>query len=410
MKITITAVPKPLIRIFPNTWFIADDEKCLSYIEKMKEFIFGRETLNIASLMGLDIFTLVFIKDVPFRDIYYKKVEMLPVNKQETVLIGLLINAMYRGKPVRLISLYKKDGQIKVSEPRLLRLNIIDTDIDYKYINNRLIKKAEKNEKHDWGFNENAHHYMDTISMGLVKDYVRKAINEKEFLDKINYKRFSKELRLNNRPATTQDINLLLQKRKNVTLIDLTDVSARIYLSALYAITFKDIKINEIFDVEKVFQTESREEQICSEAASEFINIIYNGNGIEICDILVKMAEVFSKIEMPSLEAGKLGDIFNNYTLIYAAAALAYKFDKAFSRHEHLKMSMRRQMIDRFWGVYCNILLYKKYGDIISFCHQVANIDLKKYRDNREYENSIIRSFESAERAVREINEERNSL
>ena len=113
---------------------------------------------------------------------------------------------------------------------------------------------------------------------------------------------------------------------------------------------------------------------------------------------------------MPSLQEGKLGDIFNNYTIIYAAAALAYKFDKAFSRHEHLKMTMRMQMIDRFWGVYCNILLYKKYGDIISFCHSVADIDLKRYRDDYEYENSIIRSFEAAERAVRDINEERKIL
>lgn len=410
MKITITAVPKPLTRLFPNTWIIADDENCLNYIEKMKEFIFGRETLRIAYDMGLDIFTLAFIKDAPFREVYYKRVEMLPENKKDRVMIGLLINAMYRGKPVRLVNLYKQNGQIKVSEPQLIRLNIIDTDIDYGYINKKLIKKAEKNETHNYGLNERSNHYMDTISMGLVKDYIKKAINEKEFLDKINIKRFSKELRINNRPATVHDVNVLLQKRKKVTLIDLTDISARMYLSALYAITFKNIKIEDIFNVNKVFEPDSPEEKICSEAASEFINIIYNGNGIEICDILVKMAEVFSKIEMPSLQEGKLGDIFNNYTIIYAAAAIAHKFDKAFSRHEHLKMSMRMQMIDRFWGVYCNILLYKKYGDIVSFCHSVVNIDLKKYRDDHEYENSIVRSFEAAERAVRDINEERKTL
>ncbi len=410
MKITVTAVPKPLTKLFPNTWTIADDENCINYVEKMKEFIFGRETLKIAYDMGLDIFTLAFIKDAPFNDIYYKKVEMLPENKKEPVLLGLLVNAMYRGRPVRLVNLYRQCGQIKVSEPQLIRLNIIDTDVDYGYINKKLTKMAERNGSHEWKLNDSANHYMDVISMGLVKDYIKKAINEKEFLDKINLKRFSKELRINNRPATLKDVNILLQKRKNVTLIDLSDPSSRMYLSALYAITFKDIKMKDIFDVEKVFLPDSPEERICSEAATEFINIIYNGNGIEICDILVKMAEVFSKMEMPSLQEGKLGDIFNNYTMIYAAAALSHRFDKAFSRHEHLKLAMRRQMIDRFWGVYCNILLYKKYGDIISFCHQVANMDLKKYRDDREYENSIIRSFEAAERAVREINEERKTL
>ena len=70
MKITITAVPKPLTKLFPNIWIIADDEKCLNYIDKMKEFIFGRETLRIAYMMGLDIFTLVFLKDAPFKEIY----------------------------------------------------------------------------------------------------------------------------------------------------------------------------------------------------------------------------------------------------------------------------------------------------------------------------------------------------
>lgn len=410
MKITITAVPKPLTVFFPNTWVITDDEICLEYIRKMKKFIFGKETLRIADDMGLDIFTLVFLKDTPFKEIYNKKIAMLPENKKEAALIGLLINAMYHGKPVRIINLYKQNGQIKVSEPQLIRLNIIDTDTDYVRINKKLTKKAERNGKKRYGLNEMGNHYMDTISMGLVKDYIKKAINEKEFLDKINVRRFSKDLRINNRPASLNEINLLLQKRKKVTLIDLTDTSARIYLSALYAITFKNIKIEDIFNVEKVFLPDSPEERICSEAATEFINIIYNGNGIEICDVLVKMAEVFSKMEMPSLQEGKLGDIFNNYTIIYAAAALAYKFDKAFSRHEHLKMTMRMQMIDRFWGVYCNILLYKKYGDIISFCHMVAEMDLKKYRDDRNYENSIVMSFETAERAVRNINDERKIL
>ena len=86
--------------------------------------IFGRETLRIAYDMGLDVFTLAFIKGEPFKEVYYKKVEMLPDNKKDPVMIGLLINAMYRGKPVRLVNLYKQNGQIKVSEPQLVRLNI----------------------------------------------------------------------------------------------------------------------------------------------------------------------------------------------------------------------------------------------------------------------------------------------
>ena len=104
MKITITAVPKPLTRLFPNTWVIADDENCLYYIEKMKEFIFGRETLRIAYNMGLDIFTLVFIKDAPFKEVYYKKVEMLPENKRDVVLHAVLNHHTMGGDEYILVS------------------------------------------------------------------------------------------------------------------------------------------------------------------------------------------------------------------------------------------------------------------------------------------------------------------
>jgi len=182
MKITVTAVPKPLTKLFPNTWTIADDENCINYVEKMKEFIFGRETLKIAYDMGLDIFTLAFIKDAPFNDIYYKKVEMLPENKKEPVLLGLLVNAMYRGRPVRLVNLYRQCGQIKVSEPQLIRLNIIDTDVDYGYINKKLTKMAERNGSHEWKLNDSANHYMDVISrggnfsLGVVGCYIHMAL------------------------------------------------------------------------------------------------------------------------------------------------------------------------------------------------------------------------------------------
>ncbi|MBQ8434954.1 MAG: hypothetical protein IJX24_02955, partial [Oscillospiraceae bacterium] len=232
----------------------------------------------------------------------------------------------------------------------------------------------------------------------------------KEFIDKVNFRRFSTGLRLNNRPANIDDINNLLRKRKNMTFIDLTDSSSRINLSALYTVVFKKVRLNDIYDSEKVFESSSVNEEIYSKAASEFINIIYNGNGIEISDVLVKMAEGFSKIEMPVLTPGKLNDIIENFNIIYAAAAISHKFDKAFTEHEMLKKNMRHRMIDNYWNVYCNIIQFKKLGSVVAFCYLLANLDLNKYRDNISYSEEVLNEFVEAEKAVKEINKEVHGL
>ena len=190
-----------------------------------------------------------------------------------------------------------------------------------------------------------------------------------------------------------------------MTFIDLTDGSSRVNLSALYGVVYKNMKLAEIMDSDKVF-SDGYDEEKFSAAASEFINIIYNGNGIEISDILVKMAEKFSKVEIPVITPGKLNDIIENFSVIYSVAAISYKFDKAFTEHEMLKKNMRRMMIDNYWNVYSNIIQYKKFGSVVAFAYLLANLDLNKYRDDISYSEEVMNEFAEAEKAIKEINKE----
>lgn len=410
MKITLNAVPKVLSSYFLTAEKILNDKKCIEYIEKMREFIFGRETVSIARLLGLDLFTLVFYKEMPFRE--HIKDKLTVKEKEEIILTGFLINYLCRGKYIRILPLIKSGDDIFLGDFSLLRLSIIDTSADYKKMNNKLLKRADKNEVKKYELSKLSNHYIETVRMGIVKYYVRKVINEKIFLDKINYKRFSSGLRLNNRPADMESINALLRKRKNLTFIDLTDTSARLNLSALYAVTFYKANINDIFNSSLIFSPDNNtlSDEIYGKAASELINIIYNGNGIEICDVLVKMAIEFSKIELPKIDPDDLNAIIKNYTVIYAAAAMAYKYDKAFSQHEMLKTTMRRQMIDNFWHTYWRILTYKKYGTVVSFCCMLSEIDLNNYRDIRSYSDSVMSEYAKAQTALKEIEEELNGV
>lgn len=406
MKITITAVPKALTSLFINAEKIAADEYILDYAQRMKEFIFGKETMKACVLMDMDIFNLVFIKGIPFREYILKKLRNVDEFKRENVSTALLINALYRGKPVYLIPIVKSGEKMIIGDMTATRLSIIDTSLDYNRKNKWLSKKYDRNIEKDYELNKVSQRYLETIQMAVVKYYMKCAINEKEFMEKINYRRFSTGLRLNNRPAPLEEINALLLKRKNMTFIDLTDSSSRVNLSALYGVVYKNMKLAEIMDSDKVFSSDSDSDEKYSAAASEFINIIYNGNGIEISDILVKMAEKFSKVEIPVIAPGNLNDIIENFSVIYSVAAISYKFDKAFTEHEMLKKNMRRMMIDNYWNVYCNIIQYKKFGSVVAFAYLLANLDLNKYRDDISYSDEIMNEFAEAEKAIKEINKE----
>lgn len=406
MKITITAVPKALTFPFINAEKIAADEYVLEYAQRMKEFIFGKETMKACALMDMDIYNLVYIKGIPFREYIMKKVKNIEDFKKENVITALLINNLYRGKPIYLIPVVKSGEKIIIGDLTSTRLSIIDTSVDYNRKNKWLLKKSEKNSEKDYEMSKLSQRYLETIQMAVVKYYMKRAINEKEFMEKINYRRFSTGLRLNNRPAPIDEINSLLLKRRNLTFIDLTDSSSRVNLSALYGVVYKNMKLAEIMDSERVFSASSDDEEKYSSAASEFINIIYNGNGIEISDILVKMAEHFSKIEIPVISPGNLTDIIENFSVIYSVAAISYKFDKAFTEHEMLKKNMRRMMIDNYWNVYCNIIQYKKFGSVVAFAYLLANLDLNKYRDDISYSEEIMNEFAESEKAIKEINKE----
>ncbi len=410
MKVTVTAPPKILTSFFVTPAKIVANEKIMEYARRMKEFIFGRETMYCAKLMELDIYNLVFIKNIPFREYVAKKIIDIEKSKKENVMTALLINALYRGKPVRLVTLHRSGESIVVGEPVPLRLSIIDTSADYNKVNRRLAKKEEKLLEIPAELNKSGEHYLETVRMAVVKYYMKKSINEKEFMDKINYRRFSTNLRLNNRPATVSDINMLLNKRRNMTFIDLTEASSRIYLSALYMLTYKDFTFKELYDSEKVFSGENGKADIYSAAASEFINIIYNGNGIEISDVLVKMAESFAKIKLPEIEPGNLVHLMDNFKEIYVIAAVAYRFEKAFTEHEMLKKNMRRKMVRNYWTFYSNILQFKKFGSVVSFCYNLADVDLKKYRDDTAYADDLLLKFAEAERVIKEIKKEVNEL
>lgn len=402
LKITVTAVPKPLTKRFVKVEKIISDVKSVEFLEKMKPFLFGADTTGAAETLGLDLFTLLFVYERPFLDYIKKYMEKVNEGAAELARLGLLVNFMYRGKAIRLIPLHREKNEISVNEAVLLRLNIIDSKTDYKRVNKRLSRAADKNVKKD--FNPESlisAHFLDTINLAVTKFYMRQAISEKELLDKMNFRRFNSNLRLNTRPISLEELNRIIKQKP--LFPDISDQNERLNLIILFAVACRGVKAEEVFNADRIF-TVGEDSERFSRISGDFLDIICNGNGVEITDVFVKMAETLAEWEMPKLSGVDLIEIRKNYTLIYGGTALAYSFDRALSSSEKMKTLMRKRMITNYWSIYEKILRLKQYGSIISLCHTLSELEINMYRDLPACEEKLVLAFGEAERAIEEIN------
>ncbi|MCM1335762.1 MAG: hypothetical protein NC084_02310 [Bacteroides sp.] len=403
-KVTVTALPKTLTgRISPKR--IIKDPATVEFLERMKPFVFGKEMIRAAELVGLDLFSFVFVQEKPFYDYAKKGTDRIFEGAVEPVRLAILMNLLYRGAPIRLLPIRKDGGELTVCDIVLLRLNLIDTSVDYRRKNQWLEKKAEKNFERPFAPNDRARHFADTVELAVVKYYMRRVLSEKALIDKVNYRRFSADLHLNGRPISLGEASDLLKKKNQPHYFDFSDSTIRLNLSALYAVTYKGFSFNDIYSVSYLFSEKGTSEEVrLSGAASELFWILYNGNGIEIASVFVRMLETYVSLPIPPLETVNLMTICDNYPVYYGITSLAYIFDSAFAKNQEFKSYIRRKLISRYWKIYQRILHLKQLSSVISLCHLLSRLDLTLYRDLPSYEEKVILAFGTAEQAVKDMN------
>ena len=219
-------------------------------------------------------------------------------------------------------------------------------------------------------------------------------------MDKVNFRRFNAHLQLNNRPISPEKASEVF-KRKKDSYPDISDLTERQNLIELYAVACRGVSAEELFSVDRVFTVGENNDDY-SRIASDFLDLIYNGNGVEITDVFVKMAQALANWNMPRLNSVDLIEIRKNYTHFYGGTALAYSFDHALCKNEKMKNLMRKRMITNYWNIYEKILKLKQYSSIITLCHTLAELEANQYRDIPAYEERLVLAFGEAERAISE--------
>ena len=403
MEITVTDIPKSIKSFAFSPKTVLSERTTVEYLIRMKEYIFGSKCCDAADEIGIDVYDLVFIGEKAFMECCEPYLTRIRDKDKEIIKTALLLKKMYVGEYIRISLLKCSNDKAYVREPEKAYLVLLNEDI--KALKRK--KNEESAEKKDIGLNKHAKIILESVRLAAVKFGMMKALQIKELIDKYNYRRFSSSLKLNNRPASVEDVTSTLSLNRVINIVDFSNSKTRINFSALFSIAYGGFRITDLYSKNTVFEiTSFDKEKKLSELASDFINIINNGNGIEIANMLIHIITVYSAIELPPVNMNDLGEVMDNYSIYYATATLASVCEKIFKfdgMNGELRKYLKKHTLENYWNVNDRLMLMKQYSIIVSFCYDLAHFDPEAYREDPEYQGSILYRFENAERFAKEL-------
>ena len=402
MEITVTDLPKCIKSLVFSPKTILSEKTTVEFLLNMKEYIFGNSCCKAAETIGINVFDLVFVGQRSFSeycDFYLNKIKD---KEKDIIKTAFLLKKMYNGERIRISSVMCDNGKAYIKEPESAYLNILNDDVKFE----KKIRKVHNN-KNDLDLDKYARVILESVRLSAVKYGMKNTIQYKELIDKYNFRRFSTNLRLNNRPATIEEVNTVLANEENKILTDLSVPKNRINFSVLFAIAYGGFTLKDLYSKNTVFDiTSFDKEKKLSDLAGDLIDIVYNGNGIEIANMFLHIISVFADTEFIPVDMKNLASVMDNYALYYAMASLAavceniFKYD---SMNGQMKKYLKKHTIDNYWTSMDKFMMMKQYSVVITFCYKLAHFDQNLYREDPEYQGEILYAFECAEKFSKDV-------
>ena len=401
MKITVRQLPAAITSFSFSPKKIVTDENTLLYLDEIQSYIFGNETCEAVEKLGVDIFDLVFINERPFSEQCSRYLSGIKDEDRNRIKTAFLLRMFYKGENISISHAVCINGHALISDPVSCYL-CVEGDRSDK--NKKNIIKGKKRGSKEVKIEGRSADTLEAIRLTAMRYGMKEALAYKELIDKYNYRRFSSDLRLNSRPTDIEDINKMLAEKKDKSYADLSLPKTRIRFSVLFSIAYGGFRLEDIYSKRSIFeQIDYEKEKKFSELASALINIINNGNGIEIAHTYIKMINAFTDVELPDVDMTDLSSVMDNYALYYACAALAIECENIFRLNNDLKLYVKQHNITNYWNHVEKVIVMKQYVDIISFCNNMSRFDVDAYLNDPIYKDEILFAFEKAYKFSRQI-------
>ena len=405
--ITVAELPKSLRSFFFSPGAVFSDRENIDLIAGIKDDMFGERCCESVKRLGIDLYDLVFINEKPFCDCFDINVNKNYIKEEDVLKTAFIIRKMYSGDHVRLARIHIKGDIAYVKDPEYCYLRITGENGRKDPVKRRLAgerKKAPENAD----MNRHASVIMESVRIAALKYTMERCMAYKELIDKYNIRRFSTNLRLNTRPSDISEINAAMSLKKDRLFADFSKEKTRVNFCVLYAIAYGGYSIGDIYSRNTVFEESSPEtDRKLSDLSSDLLTILYNGNGIEIAGVLINMIVKFTESELPPVDLNDLDTVLENYSVYYAVANLAAICDNIFRIDSDNRSSMREYLNKHsflnYWTVIDRLSFMKQYSAVVSFCYKISTFDVELYRQDPEYQGSVLYSFESARKFAEEL-------
>ncbi|MBQ3841346.1 MAG: hypothetical protein II820_01510 [Ruminiclostridium sp.] len=399
MEIEITDFPESIKSFFFSPKKILSDKLTVDYLGKMKKYIFGTNTCSACEKLGISVFDLVFINEKPLYELCGRYIRKVKEREKDPIRTAVILRSFHKSELVRISDVIIGNEKAFIKDPEIVKLKITPENTN--------IVKPSKNKKPNDGFNKKAQTVLESVRLSALKYGMNYAIRYKELIDKYNYRRFSSNLKINNRPASVEEIVSIFSSSSEKILTDLSNPKVRVIYSVLFAMAYGGFTLPDIYSKNTVFEVESFDkEKRLGDLACDFINIVYNGNRMEIANVFIDMILSFVNAKMPAVNMNDLGSIMDNYTMYYAAASIASVCENIYNYNgfnADMKEYLKKQTFTNYWTINDRIMLVKQYSSIISFCYKMSQFDYKLYLEDPEYQAEILYSFESSAKFSEEL-------
>ncbi len=406
MEIAVRDLPKCIRSFSFSPRAVYSDVDNINFLVETKEYMFGIKCCEAAEKLDIDLFDLVFVNEKTFGECFDAVIKKRDIENIDVLKTAFMMKRMYSGDHVQISRIIIKGDIAYVTEPEYSYINIIGENSERP--SDRKRRKEEKKAQKKIELNNRAKVVLESVKLRALKYSMEKCVSNKELIDKYNVRRFSTNLRLNYRPAGLDEINAAMALKKDRMFADFSKEKTRINFSVLYSIAYGGYTLKDIYSKNTVFEANSgSKEKRLSDLSSELLTILYNGNGIEISNMMINIIVKFTQTELPPVDLNDLDVIIENYPVYYAVANLAaiceniFKFDSG--NHTNMREYLNTHTFLNYWTVLDRLMFMKQYSDVVSFCYRLSTFDMELYRDDPEYQGSVLYSFESAEKFAEEL-------
>ena len=327
MVIDTGTMPKYIRSFSFSPRMILSENENILFLIRMKELIFGKKCCEDVGKIGIDLFDLVFVNEKPFRDCFDER--KCSEENSDEIKTAFMLKKLYKCENVRVARVRVEGDLAFVEEPEPVTAgagSLPEKDIK-KPLNKRAVIMLE------------------SIRLAALRFTMKKCMDYKRLADEYNYGRFTKGLRLNNRPAPLEDIKAAMAVRKGKLFGDLSRDKTRINFSILYALAFGGYTMDDIYSRAGVFGSDAdKKRKSLADLSGDLLTILYNGNGVEISNMLINMIVSFSQLPLPPVDLKDLSNIVTYYPVYYTITNLASVLEGIFAADKNSGSQMKEYM------------------------------------------------------------------